>query len=96
MFNGLYYALYYYFGTNLLTQSPVPVSVFPLFQCFEEKEYQTESKQNEIFWRSYFWKESDLEDLESTSRKQRGRHEAGGAPTPPGAPSTLVGPSWLP
>ena len=44
----------------------------------------------ETFWRSYSWKESNPGDLESTSRKQRGRHEAGGAP------STLVGPSWLP
>ena len=35
---------YMIFGTNLLTQSPVPISVFPLFQCFTEKEYQTESK----------------------------------------------------
>ena len=40
---------YIIFGTNLLTQSPVPVPVFPLFQCFEEKEYQTESKRNETF-----------------------------------------------
>ena len=87
---------YIIFGTNLLTQSPVPVPVFPLLQCFEEKEYQTESKQNETFWRSYFWKESNPGDLEPRSRKQRGRHEAGGAPTPLGAPSTLVGPSWLP
>ena len=87
---------YIIFGTNLLTQSPVPVPVFPLFQCFEEKEYQTESKRNETFWRSYFWKESNPGDLESTSGKKRGRHEAGGAPTPLGAPSTLVGPSWLP
>ena len=40
---------YIIFGSNLLTQSPVPVSVFSLFQCFVEKEYQTESKQNETF-----------------------------------------------
>ena len=40
---------YIIFGTNLLTQSPVPVSIFPLFQCFAEKEYQTESKRNETF-----------------------------------------------
>ena len=57
---------------------------FPLFQCFEEKEYQTESKRNETFWRSYFWKESNPGDLESTSRKQRGRHRAGGRAHPPG------------
>ena len=49
MFMGLIKHFYIIFGTNLLTQSPVPVSVFPLFQCFIEKEYQTESKRNETF-----------------------------------------------
>ena len=39
-----------------------------------------------------FWNKRDLEDLESTQSNQRGRHEAGGAPTPLGAPSTLVAP----
>ena len=29
------------------------------------------------------------------SRHQPGRHEVGGVPTPPGAPSTLVGPTLL-
>ena len=92
MFMGFIKHFYIIFGTNLLTQSPVLVPVFPLFHCFEEKEYQTESKRNETFWRSYFWKESNPGDLESTSRKQRGRHEAGGAPTPMGTQSTLVAP----
>ena len=41
MFMGFIKHFYIIFGTNLLTQSPVPVSVFPLFQCFAEKEYQT-------------------------------------------------------
>ena len=45
---------YIIFGTNLLTQSPVPVFVFPLFQCFAEKEYQTESKWNETFESAIF------------------------------------------
>ena len=40
---------YIIFGTNLLTESPVQIAVFCLFQCFAEKEYQTESKQNETF-----------------------------------------------
>ena len=40
---------YIIFGTNLLTGGPVPVVVFCLFQCFAEKEYQTESKRNETF-----------------------------------------------
>ena len=45
-FNMLFYII---FGTNLLTEGPVLVSVFCLFQCFAEKEYQTESKRNETF-----------------------------------------------
>ena len=49
MFMGFIIHFYIIFGTNLLTQSPVPVSVFPSFQCFAEKEYQTESKRNETF-----------------------------------------------
>ena len=40
---------YIIFGTNLLTQGPVHIAVFCLFQCFVEKEYQTESKRNETF-----------------------------------------------
>ena len=49
MFYMHLYAIYMIFGTNLLTQNPVTVSIFPLFQCFAEKEYQTESKRNETF-----------------------------------------------
>ena len=32
MFNGLYYALLFIFGTNLLTEGPVQIPVF--FPCF--------------------------------------------------------------
>ena len=49
MFMGFIKHFYIIFGTNLLTQSPVSVSVFPLFQCFTENEYQTEAKRNETF-----------------------------------------------
>ena len=58
---------------------------FCLFQCFEEKEYQTESKQNEINWGSYFWKESYQMDLDPTSGAKGGVHKGGGSP-PQGAP----------
>ena len=44
---------YIIFGTNLLTEGPMIV-VFGLFQCFAEKEYQTESKQNETVARIIF------------------------------------------
>ena len=59
---------YIIFGTNLLTQSPVPVSVFPLFQCFAEKEYQTESKRNETFDSVIFWKNMILETWSSRQK----------------------------
>ena len=87
MFNGIYYTLLYYFGTNLLNQGPVQIAVFCLFQCFAEKEYQMESKRNETFARIFFWNKRNPRDLEWRSRKQRGGHEVGRR-----AP-TLVGPS---
>ena len=46
---GFIIHFYIIFGTNLLTQGPVQIVVFCLFQCFAEKEYQTESKRNETF-----------------------------------------------
>ena len=45
---------YIIFGTNLLTRGLVQIVVFFLFQCSAEKEYQTESKQNETFGRVVF------------------------------------------
>ena len=41
--------IYIIFGTNLLIGGPAHIAVFCLFQSFEEKEYQTESKRNETF-----------------------------------------------
>ena len=49
MFNGFIIHFYIIFGTNLLTGCPAQIDVFCLFQSFAEKEYQTESKQNETF-----------------------------------------------
>ena len=80
---------YITFGTNLLTQSPVPVSVFPLFQCFAEKEYQTESKRNETFRKVIFGKKA----IQETWSARQGINEE--ATRQRGAPSTLVTTSWL-
>src|SRR3954469_220619 len=78
---GFIIHFYIIFGTNLLTGGPAQNSCFfCLFQCFEEKEYQTESKRNEINWRSYFWKERYRKSLECTSGKKGGAHEGGGRP----------------
>ena len=49
MFMGFILHIYIIFGTNLLTEGPAHIVVFCLFQYFEEKEYQTESKRNETF-----------------------------------------------
>ena len=50
MFMGFNLHFYIILGTNLLTGGPTRIVVyFCLFQCFEEKEYQTESKRNETF-----------------------------------------------
>ena len=49
MFMGFIIHFYIIFGTNLLTGGPPRLAVFCLFQGFEEKEYQTESKRNKTF-----------------------------------------------
>ena len=49
MFMGFLLHIYIIFGTNLLTGGPTRIVVFCLFQYFEEKEYQTESKRNKTF-----------------------------------------------
>ena len=92
MFMGFIKHFYITFGTNLLTQSPVLVPIFPLFQCFEEKEYQTESKWNETFGSVIFgtnviqrtWSASQ-EAAEAATRQE-------GAPTPSRRAPYLVGP----
>ena len=46
---GFIIHFYITFGTNLLTGGQLILLFYCLFQCFEEKEYQTESKWNETF-----------------------------------------------
>ena len=85
-FNMLFYII---FGTNLLTEGLVPVSVFCLFQCFAEKEYQTERNLRE----DLSWNERNPGDLEWKSETQRGGHEAGGCAQGGRRAPTLVRPS---
>ena len=68
-FNMLFYII---FGTNLLTGGPVPVAVFCLFQCFVEKEYQTESKRNKTFVRIFLGTNA----IQETWSGSRGSNEA--------------------
>ena len=89
---GFIIHFYIIFGTNLLTGGPAQIAVFCLFQCFAEKEYQTESKRNETFGNAIFgtnviqrtWSLRKAINEESTRQ--------GGAPTPQARPP----PSWGP
>ena len=89
---GFIIHFYIIFGTNLLTAGPAQIAIFCLFQCFAEKEYQTESKRNETFGNVIFgtnmiqrtWSLRKAINEESTRQ--------GGSPTPQARPP----PSWGP
>ena len=97
-FMGFTMHFYIIFGTNLLTQSPVPVPVFPLFQCFAEKD-QTESKQNETFGRVIFGTQA----IQGTWSARKGSNDEGtrqGARPPPswaprGSPDVFLPPIYI-
>ena len=89
---GFIIHFYIILGTNLLTGGPAQIVFFCPFQCFAEKEYQTESKRNETFGNVIF----GTKVIQRTwSGRQEINEEAtrqGGAPAPLGAPP----PSWAP
>ena len=95
MFMGFIKHFYIIFGTNLLTQSPVPVSVFPLFQCFTEKEYQTDSKRNETFGSVIFGTNMIQETRSSRQRIFKEATRVGARPAPTRRAPYLVGPSSI-
>ena len=78
---------YIIFGTNLLTKGPVQIAVFCLFQCFAEKEYQTESKLNETFGRVIFGTNAIQRTWSGRQERNEEATRQGGAPR---------GPSWAP
>ena len=96
MFMGFTKHFYIIFGTNLLTEGPLQIAVFCLFQCFAEKDYQTEYKRNETFGRVIFGTNA----IQETWSGRHGSNEAAtrqeGTPRGVGAPPTLVAPSWPP
>ena len=90
MFMGFIIHFYIIFGTNLLTQSPVPVSVFPLFQCSQKRNIKRSPNGMKPSGKLFLEQKQSRGLGVHVRENQRGRHEAGGAP------SILVGPSWLP
>ena len=95
MFNALIYTLLYYFWDQPINWRPSPNRSFLPISVFRRKRISNGVQMKWNLRERDFWNKRDPEDLEWTSSNQRGGHEAGGAPTPLGAPSTLVGPSWL-
>ena len=93
MFMGFTLHFYIIFGTNLLTGGPARIAVFLPISVFRRKGISNGVQTEWNLRERDFWNERDPEDLEWTSSNQQGGHEAGGAPTPLGSPSTLVGPS---
>ena len=90
---ALFIHFYIIFGTNLLTQGPLQIVVFCLFQCFAEKEYQTESKRNETFGSDLF----GTNMIQRTWSRRKATNEVAtrqGRAYPLGA-LPLVGPSLL-
>ena len=83
---GFIIHFYIIFGTNLLTKCPVQIAVFCLFQCFAEKEYQTESKRNETFGRVIFGTNAIQETWSGRKGSNKAATRQGGAPPPSWAP----------
>src|SRR3954470_2317360 len=94
---GFIFHFYIIFGTNLLTRGPAQNCwFFCLFQCFEETEYQTESKQNNPFWNMIFFPNMTQETWTLRQGIKEAVTRVGGAPPrarplprgPPEAPPT--------
>ena len=71
MFMGFIIHFYIIFGTNLLNIGSAHIAVYSMFQYFEEKEYQTESKWNETFGSVIFGKDM----IRETWSSSQGRFE---------------------
>ena len=84
---GFIIHFYIIFGTNLLTGGPTQIAVFCLFQCFAEKEYQTESRWNETFRRFVFGTNTIQETWSGhQERSEEATRQGAGVPPPSWAP----------
>ena len=93
---GFILHFYIIFGTNLLTGGPARIAGFFAYFSISKKGI---SKGVQTEWNLRerdFLKKRNPGDLKWPSRNKGGRHEAGGAPTPLGAPSYLMATSFLP
>ena len=88
MFMGFILHIYIIFGTNLLTRGLTRIAVFCLFQYFEEKEYQMESKRNETFGNVIFSTNKTRETWSASQEAAKAATRVEGAPTPWAHPRT--------
>ena len=93
---GFIMHFYIIFGTNLLTQSQVSVSVFSLVSVFRRKGISNGVQTRSNLRERDFWNERDPGDLELKSGKLRGGHEAGRRACPPGRAPHPRGPIVAP
>ena len=89
---GFIMHFYIIFGTNLLTGGPARIAVFLPISVFHRKGISNGIQTEWNLHEDRFWNKRNPGDLEWTSRKQRGGHEAGRRARGVGAPP----PSWAP
>ena len=92
MLMGFILHIYTIFGTNLLTWGPAHIAILLPVSIFWRKGISNGVQTEWNLRERDFWNKRDPEDLEWTSRNQRGGHEAGRRAYPQGAPP----PSWAP
>ena len=96
MFMGFTLHFYIIFGTNLLTRGPARIAVFfCLFQCFQEKEYQMESKRDETFGSDLFGTNVIQGTWSGCQATEEAATRVPDAPPRAGRAPTLMGPSSI-
>ena len=92
-FHILLATFYIIFGTNILIEGPMPISVFVPILEFCRKGMRNGVQTEWNLRDDISWTESKPEDLEMKSERQRGGHEAGGRAQGGRRAPTLMGPS---
>ena len=87
---------YIIFGTNLLTQSPVPVSVFLLVSVFRRKGISNGVQTEWNLRESYFWNDIFTRDLSTKAEEIRVPRRVQRSSPPPGRAPHSRGPHVAP
>ena len=90
MFMGFIKHFYIIFGTNLLTQSPVPVPVFsPCFSVSQKRKIKRSPIDLKLHG-TYFWTRRSPRSTGVAPGESRAAHEGGGCAHPLGRTPSLV------